>query len=131
MTFLMWAAHELKNIHDIVAARSKKYNGEGDEFLQIRAASDETGIPLETGVRFMMNMKMSRLNYGEDAPEDSKRDCARDLIGYSLMYLRGLSTGAFGRETADDTPVISESPKASEAFGDRWKSYLFGKGANE
>ncbi len=128
MTFLHWAAHELKAIHDILRSRGQKYNSaEEDNFETIRAASRETGIPLEQGVRFMMNLKLSRLNYGNEATDDSKIDSGRDLIGYALMYLNGLATKQFSSES-EDIPVVEElqEPPAKD-FVSAWKGFLGGK----
>lgn len=89
MEYKNWLASKFKEIFDLVTARRDKYNGASDDdFLQIRHAAEQTGMTTEQAIRFMMNMKMSRLNWGADAEDDSMDDTVKDIVGYSMLWLR-------------------------------------------
>lgn len=89
MEYKNWLAQKFKEIFDLVTARRDKYNGASeDDFLQIRHAAEQTGIATSVAIRFMMNMKMSRLNWGAEAEDDSMDDTVKDIVGYSMLWLR-------------------------------------------
>jgi len=104
MEYKNWLAQKFKEIFDVFVARRDKYNGNSsDDFLQIRHAADQTGITCGDAIRFMMNMKMSRINWGAEADDDSMDDSVRDLVGYSMLLLRF-------RESQEKIHVFTSAP---------------------
>lgn len=98
-------AQKAKGTVDLMREKAYKYNGEDwlEPFDQISSAASLTGISPEQAIRFMMNMKITRLNMGSDVVDDTKLDSIRDGIGYSLMLWEYLD-----REKNADMPMLNE-----------------------
>lgn len=129
MEYKNWLAQKFKEIFDLVAARRDKYNGNSeDDFLQIRSAAEQTGIDTETAIRFMMNMKISRINVGSEAADDSMEDSAKDLVGYTMLWLRFREAEAEGqqllKEQLDQTDSLPELEAPKGGFKESFKSFL-------